>query len=229
MHPTTPPDRGPQGRKRILIVDDHPMLRHGLAALIESEPGLAVCGEAATCQAALAAIHESKPDLVIVDIALDGHDGLELIKQIKARLPEIPALVFSMYDETEYAERALRVGARGYVTKRQLDETVLVAIDRVLRGEMYLSPKLEARLAARFIGGQTLETDSPLNALSDRELQVFRLLGQGRGTRQIAETLHLSIKTVESHREHIKRKLGIGSAAELARRAIRWVETGHGG
>ncbi len=223
------PDRGSQGKKTIFIVDDHPVLRRGLTALIESEPDLAVCGEAATCQAALATIHESQPDLVIVDIALEGQDGLDLIKQMKTRLPKIPGLVLSMYDERVYAERALRVGARGYVTKQQLDETLLLAIRRLLRGEMYMSARLEARLATKFVAGQTLETDSPLNALSDRELQVFRLIGQGRSTRQIAETLHLSIKTIESHREHIKHKLAIESAAELAQSATRWVETGRTG
>ena len=230
MHPRAPDtDRGFQGKQTIFIVDDHPVLRRGLTALIESEPDLAVCGEAATCRGALEAIHEHQPDLVIVDIALEGQDGLELIKQMKTRLPKIPGLVLSMYDEKVYAERALRVGARGYVTKQQLDETLLVAIRRLLRGEIYLSAKLEARLATKFVAGQTLETDSPLNALSDRELQVFRLIGQGQSTRQIADTLHLSIKTIESHREHIKHKLTIESAAELAQRATRWVETGRTG
>lgn len=227
MHPRAPDtDRGFQGKQTIFIVDDHPVLRRGLTALIESEPDLAVCGEAATCRGALEAIHEHQPDLVIVDIALEGQDGLELIKQMKTRLPKIPGLVLSMYDEKVYAERALRVGARGYVTKQQLDETLLVAIRRLLRGEIYLSAKLEARLATKFVAGQTLETDSPLNALSDRELQVFRLIGQGQSTRQIADTLHLSIKTIESHREHIKHKLAIETAAALAQRATRWVETG---
>jgi len=227
MHPRAPDtDRGFQGKQTIFIVDDHPVLRRGLTALIESEPDLAVCGEAATCRGALEAIHEHQPDLVIVDIALEGKDGLDLIKQMKTRLPKIPGLVLSMYDEMVYAERALRVGARGYVTKQQLDETLLVAIRRLLRGEIYLSAKLEARLATKFVAGQTLETDSPLNALSDRELQVFRLIGQGQSTRQIADTLHLSIKTIESHREHIKHKLAIETAAALAQRATRWVETG---
>ena len=226
MVPQKATDRERRGGESILIVDDHPILRRGLAALIESDPDLGVCSEAATCEAALAAIHENQPDLVIVDIGLEGRDGLELIKLMKARLPNIPALVLSMYDEKEYAERALRVGARGYLTKQQLDETVLVAIHRLLRGEMYLSAQLEARLANKFLAGQTLEADSPLQALGNRELQVFRLIGQGRSTRQIAETLHRSIKTIESHREHIKHKLTIDSGAELARRATQWVETG---
>jgi len=212
--------------KTILIVDDHPMLRRGLAALIDNEPDLAVCGEAASCPEALAAIPESRPDLVTVDLTLERSDGLDLLKEMKRRHPEIPTLVVSMHDEQVYAERSLRAGARGYVTKQQLDETVLLAIRRLLDGETYLSDKLEARLAAKFVNGRTLETDSPLEALSDRELQVFQLIGQGRTTRQIADTLNLSIKTIESHREHIKSKLTLDSSAELAQRATQWVETG---
>ena len=213
-------------KKTILIVDDHPMLRRGLAALIDSEPNLSVCGEATTCSEGLAAIAESRPDLVIVDLTLGEDDGLDLVKEMKARHPAIPALVLSMHDEAVYAERSLKAGARGYITKQQLDNTVLVAIRRLLDGETYMSDTLEARLAAKFVDGRTLETDSPLDALSDRELQVFRLIGQGRSTRQIADTLNLSIKTIESHREHIKSKLSLETTAELAQRATQWVETG---
>ena len=220
------PKQGRPGRKTILIVDDHPMLRRGLAALIESEPDLAVCGEAATYQAALEATRESQPDLVIVDLALDGRDGLDLIKDMKARHSEVPALVLSMHDEAVYAERCLRAGARGYVTKQELDDTVLTAIRRLLAGEVYMSDKLQRRLAVKFVAGRTLDTDSPLDALSDRELQVFRLIGRGRSTRQIAASLTLSIKTIESHVEHIKHKLDLESAAQLAHCAIQWVETG---
>jgi DNA-binding NarL/FixJ family response regulator len=194
--------------------------------LIESEPDLAVCGEASTCQAALQAIRQSKPDLVIVDLGLEGCDGLDLIKDMKLHHPRTPALVLSMHDESLYAERALRAGARGYVTKQQLDDTVLIAIRRLLNGEMYMSEKMGARFAEKFLGGRTLEKDSPLAVLTDRELEVFRLIGQGQGTRRIAQRLHLSIKTIESHREHIKQKLTIESGAALARRATLWVETG---
>jgi len=224
--PATTPEPGQPATRKILIVDDHPVLRRGLAALIESEPGLAVCGEAATCRAALDAIGTNQPDLVIVDLVLVGCDGLDLIKDMKMRHPQIPALVLSMHDEAVYAERSLRAGARGYITKQELDDTLLTAIHRLLDGEMFMSRKLEVRLAAKFVTGRTLDTSSALNALSDRELQVFRLIGQGRSTRQIAETLHLSIKTIESHREHIKQKLRIESSAELAQRATQWVETG---
>lgn len=224
--PAKKPERTRPAKTAILIVDDHPMLRRGLAALIESEPDLAVCGEAATCQAALQAIRQRKPDLVIVDLGLEGCDGLDLIKEMKLHHPGTPALVLSMHDESLYAERALLAGACGYVTKQQLDETVLIAIRRLLNGEMYISEKMGARFAQKFLGGQTLETDSPLAVLTDRQLEVFRLIGQGQSTRRIAKRLHLSIKTIESHREHIKQKLTIDSGAELVRRAIQWVETG---
>lgn len=224
--PAERPARTLQAKNTIFIVDDHPMLRRGLASLIESEPDLSVCGEAATCQAALKGIQQSKPDLVIVDLGLEGGDGLELLRDMKVRHPKTPALVLSMYEEAVYAERALRAGARGYVTKQQLDDTVLIAIRRVLNGETYMSEKLEARFAEKFLGGRTLETDSPLAVLTDRELEVFRLIGQGQGTRQIAQRLRLSIKTIESYREHLKQKLTLESGAELARRATRWVETG---
>ena len=213
-------------RKAILIVDDHPVLRRGLAALIDSETDLAVCGEAANCAEALEAIRERRPDLVIVDLGLGERDGLELIKEMRRRHTEIPALVLSMHDEAMYAERCLRAGARGYVTKQQLDETVLVAIRRVLDGGTYMSESLAARLATKLIDGQVQGSHSPADALTDRELNVFRLIGQGRTTRQIAAALNLSIKTVESHREHIKRKLAIESSPQLTQRATQWVDSG---
>jgi DNA-binding NarL/FixJ family response regulator len=211
-------------RKSILIVDDHPVLRHGLAALIESDSNFTVCGQVATAAATFESIREQLPDLAIVDLGLEGSDGLDLIKQMKAHYPEIPVLVLSMHDETLYAERALRVGARGYVTKQQMGDTVLDAIRRVLCGEVYLSSQLVARFASKYLGGRTLAEDSPLHALSDRELQVFRLIGQGRSTRQIAGELNLSVKTIESHNEHIKQKLRLVSATELAHRATKWAE-----
>ena len=213
-------------RKRLLIVDDHPILRRGLTALIESDPGLGVHAAVGTRAAALVSLRESQPDLVIVDLSLGDEDGLDLIKEMKTRYPKIPLLVLSVHDEAIYAERALNAGALGYVTKQQLDETVLSAIRLVLAGETYMSETLRRRLAERYVRGQTLETASPVHALSDRELQVFRLIGQGRTTRQIAGALSRSVKTIESHIEHIKNKLGIQSAAELAQRATLWVETG---
>lgn len=227
--PATLPDPGPPAKKAILIVDDHPMLRRGLASLIGSEPDLAVCGQAATCQAALKAIRESQPDLVIVDLALKNSDGLDLVRSMGKRHPRIPALVLSMHDEALYAERSLRAGARGYVTKQQGGRTVLVAIRRVLYGETYMSDQLQGRLAAKFVAGRTLATNSPLEALSGRELQVFRLIGEGRSTRQIAKTLSLSVKTIESRRAHIKSKLTLGTSAELARCATQWIDTSRAG
>lgn len=212
--------------KTILIVDDHPVLRRGLAALIETEPDLAVCGEAANCKSALEIIGKRKPDAVIVDLMLDGSDGLDLVKGMKSEHPTIATLVLSMYDEAVYAERALRAGAMGYLTKKQLDETVLIAIRTVLDGETYMSEELKARLASKFIRGESLATNSAIDTLSDRELQVFQQIGYGRATRQIAQRFNLSVKTVESHLEHIKQKLTLSSAAELAQSATRWVETG---
>ncbi len=212
-------------KKKILIVDDHPVLRRGLAALIESEHDLVVCGETATCREALKILCEQRPDLVFVDLVLEDCYGLDLVKDMKTRHPDIPALVISMHNEAAYAERCLRAGARGYVNKQQLVETVLIAIHCLLAGETYLSEPHKAHLAVKFVDGKVLDTNSPLDVLSDRELQVFRLIGQGRSTRQIAEALHRSIKTIEAHREHIKHKLSIKSTAELAQRATQWVES----
>ncbi len=213
----------------VVIVDDHPVLRRGLTALIESESDLAVCGEAASANEALELIGASKPQIVIVDLTLDDSDGLELVKAMKAKHPDIPALVLSMHDEAVYAERSLKAGAKGYVSKQQLDETVLVAIRCVLTGETYMSDALKSGLAMKFIRGQTLVTGWPLDALSDRELQVFELIGGGLSTRDVAGALKLSVKTVESHVEHIKHKLNLESGTALTQRAIRWVETGNAG
>jgi DNA-binding NarL/FixJ family response regulator len=224
--PVTILEPGDPAKRTILIVDDHPVLRRGLTALIDFEPDLIVCGEAATYPAALEAIQAHQPDLVIVDLELGKRDGLNLVKDIKIRHPLIPSLVLTMHDEVVYAERSLRAGAAGYVTKQQLDETLLIAIRCVLAGEIYMSDQLQGQLAKKYLGLPTLASGSSLNSLSDRELQVFRLIGEGRATRQIAEDLSLSIKTIESHREHIKSKLNLDSAAQLAHRATQWVDNG---
>jgi DNA-binding NarL/FixJ family response regulator len=214
------------GKKAIIIVDDHPLMRRGLTALIDSEPDLVVCAEAGNRQAALEAIVRRPPDLAIVDLSLEGgEDGLDLVKALKIRSPSIPALVLSMHPEALYAERALRAGARGYLAKQHLGEAVLVAIRRVLAGRMYMTEALEMDLASRFVGANG-KPKSPLATLSDRELQVFRLIGEGRRTREIAPILNLSPKTIESYREHLKQKLDIDGAPELVRRAVRFVETG---
>lgn len=224
MMPITIPEPDHPAKRTILIVDDHPVLRRGLTALIDFELDLSVCGEAATYPAALEAIQAHQPNLVIVDLELGGKDGLDLVKDIKIRHPLIPSLILTMHDESVYAERSLRAGAAGYVTKQQLDETLLIAIRCVLAGEIYMSDQLQVRLATKCLGRKIMAPDSRLDSLTDRELQVFRLIGEGRTTRQIAEDLSLSIKTIESHRQHIKSKLAIESAAQLIQRATLWVE-----
>jgi DNA-binding NarL/FixJ family response regulator len=223
--PAIPPEPTP-GKAKILLVDDHPLMRRGLTALIDSEPDLAVCAEAGNRHAALDAIARRAVDLAIVDLSLEGgEDGLDLVKALKVRSPSVPALVLSMHPEAHYGERALRAGARGYIAKQQLGEAVLAAIRRVLAGRIYMSETLGMDLASRFVGGDA-KPQSALATLSDRELQVFRLMGEGRRTREIAAILHLSPKTIESYREHLKQKLDIDGAPELVRHAIRFVETG---
>lgn len=213
-------------RKRIVVIDDHALIRRGLVAMIDNEPDLEVCAEAASHQAALVAIAGAQPDLVTVDLSLADSDGLELLKDLRVRFPELPVLVISMHDEALYAERAFRAGARGYITKQQMDDTVLTAIRSVLAGNQYMSPAVGAKFAAHYLAGHLPKTNSPLAGLTDRELEVFRLIGEGKGTRQIAERLKLSIKTIESYREHLKTKLALASGVELARAATCWVETG---
>ncbi len=220
----TTSEAGIPGKRTILIVDDHPVLRRGLSELINFEADLIACGEAGSYQEALVSIQTQQPDLVIVDLELGGRGGLDLVKDITVRYPLLPTLVLTMHDESTYALRSLRAGAAGYVTKQQLDETLLVAIRRVLNGEIYMSAQLQSHGFTKYLDQQTLAPDSPMDSLSNRELQVFRLIGEGRTTRQIAEDLSLSIKTIESHREHIKNKLIIESAAQLTLRATQWVE-----
>lgn len=216
-------------KKRILLVDDHALFRRGLASLIETEPDLVICAEAATHQAGLDAIASSKPDLVIADLSLKDSDGLELIKDIHQRFPHLPVLALSTHDEAVYTERALRAGARGYVTKAELDETILTAIRRVLAGEIHTSEAMSRKFIQKFMGGGTLAKGGGLESLSDRELEVFKRIGAGESTREIARALRLSVKTIESYREHLKVKLALSSGAELARRATLWVETGRPG
>jgi len=212
-------------RHVILIVDDHPIVRHGLMQLIDQESDLHVCAEAESAQTALDAIDKHKPDIALVDLSIKGSNGIELIKSIKAH-HNVPVLVVSIHDEALYAERALRAGAKGYIMKQEATEKMLTAIRRVLSGEIYLSDKMGERLLQKYINGRETENfASPVSRLSDRELEVFRLIGQGRGTRQIAEELTLSIKTVESHRAHIKQKLKLKNAVELVHHAVQWVQT----
>jgi DNA-binding NarL/FixJ family response regulator len=209
-------------KARVYIVDDHPIVRSGLAQLINQEADLRVCGEAADASAALDGIDALKPDVAVVDLSLHGPDGLELVKSLRSRHLAVPVVILSMHDESLYAERALRAGARAYLMKQEAPEQVLVALRRVLAGEVYVSDRMSSRLLRQMAGGAPPAGDSPLRGLTDRELEVFRRIGRGHGTRQIAEDLHLSVKTVESYRTHIKEKLGLHSAVELVRTAVEW-------
>jgi DNA-binding NarL/FixJ family response regulator len=204
------------------VVDDHPLLRQGLAMLINREPDLVVCGEAEEGAAAMKAIAAARPDIMIADISLNGPDGLEMLKNIRILYPELPVLILSMHDEAIYAERALRARANGYIMKQEATDQVLVAVRRILDGEIYLSNRMANKLLQQYMSGGTIEADSRLAALSDRELEVFRLIGEGQGTRQIADALHLSMKTVESYQAHLKEKLSLRTGRELMQFAIQW-------
>ncbi len=210
---------------RLLIVDDHPIVRHGLVELISRQEGLMVSGEAEEAEAALALVQAKAFDIVLVDLSLQGLSGLELIKQVKEAYDNLPMLVLSIHDEAFYAERALRAGARGYVMKQEPVETILYAIRRVLDGEIYVSDRVSKKMLHKFIGGKPEREGSLVERLSGRELEVFQLIGQGYGTRQIAEMLFLSIKTIESYRAKIKDKLRLKNASELIQHAVQWVQT----
>ena len=209
---------------KILIVDDHPLMRKGLALALNAEIDLTVCGQVANAEEALGALEELDPDLAIVDISLPGMSGLELIKHMQALRPEMRTLVVSRHDEALYAERAIRAGARGYVMKLEAGEMIVKAVRRVLGGGIYVSEEINERLLLGLAAGRPKMAESPLELLSDRELEVFELTGRGRGTREIAERLYLSVKTVESYRARIKDKLNLKTAAELMQHAVQWVE-----
>lgn len=209
-------------KSRLLIVDDHPLFREGLRQIIERDPELTVCGEAANAAEALQAISELKPDLVLVDISLGSSSGIDLIKTIKNQYDDLPLLVVSMHDESLYAERSLRAGAMGYVMKHEPGKTVKAAIHKVLGGEIYLSDKMSSAIISRFMRGEDDRPASPVEILSDRELEVFRMLGQGKGTRQIGQDLNVTIATVNSFRNRIKEKLHLKSATEVMLHAIQW-------
>ncbi len=209
-------------KKRILVVDDHPIVRQGLALLINREPDMVVCGEAEEAMGALHVLASARPDVLIVDISLNGPDGLDLLKNVRANHPALPVLILSMHDESIYAERALRAGANGYIMKQEATERVLVAVRRILGGEIYVSDRIANRMLRHYIAGSGTVRNSSIADLSDRELEVFRLIGEGHGTRQIAEELHLSIKTVESYQAHIKEKLSLRSSRELMQHAVQW-------
>lgn len=212
-------------KQQVLIVDDHPMMREGLAQLINHEADLTVCAQAGAAAEAFELVEKTSPDLALVDISLPDKSGLELIKDLHTFYPGLPMLVISMHDESLHAERALRAGARGYIMKQEGGEKLLQAIRQVLGGHIYVSHKMSARILETFSGRRARASRSPIERLTDREFEVFSLIGQGVGTREIAKRLSLSIKTIEVHRANIKQKLGLKGATELVRHAVRWVET----
>jgi DNA-binding NarL/FixJ family response regulator len=217
------PKCDPPSAKRIVIVDDHPLFRKGLEQLIDSHEGLAVCGEAAKAGEAMDVVRKIKPDLVIVDLSLPGAHGLELIKNIRAEFPKLPILVLSMHDESLYALRALRAGAQGYVMKQEALENVIYALHELFAGRPYLSAAMSSEVIAKFAHGPDEPKKDVMEQLSDRELEVLELIGKGRDVREIAADLHLSPKTVETHRSHIKEKLNLNNARQVARFAVQWV------
>jgi DNA-binding NarL/FixJ family response regulator len=209
-------------KSRIFLVDDHTMFREGLRQLIDREPDLTVCGDAAEAETALQEIRKLKPDLIVVDITLGGTSGIDLIKAIKSENEDFPVLVVSMHDESLYAERALRAGAMGYVMKQEPAKTVKTAIRKVLGGDMHLSEKMASSVITKFMHGSDEVPPSPLEKLSDRELEVFQMLGMGKGVRQIAEEMNVTIPTVNSFRNRIKEKLQLKSSTEVMLHAIHW-------
>jgi DNA-binding NarL/FixJ family response regulator len=211
----------------VLLVDDHPITRQGLAAMIGIEGDLTVCGEAENAAEAIDAVNRLHPDLVLLDLSLPGRSGLEFLKDLVASHPGIPALVLSMHDESLYAERAIRAGARGYLMKSAGGRAVMEAIRTILKGQIYVSPAVSSRIleALSHSRPNTGTSESPVRTLSDREFEIFQLIGQGLGTREIAGRLNLSIKTVEAHRARLKEKLGTKDAPALVREAVRWVES----
>jgi DNA-binding NarL/FixJ family response regulator len=213
-------------RKRILIVDDHPMMRDGLRQLIGNEPDLEVCGEADNAADALRLAESLQPDVALVDITLRSGNGLELIKDLHIRVPDTAALVLSMHDESLYAERVLRAGGRGYIMKQEGGKKIIEGLRRILAGAAYVSDTISARILDTISGRK--ENRSPVETLTDREFEVFQLIAQGSGTAEMAEKLRVSVKTVEVHRVNIKTKLGVPTAPELIRFAVRWLESDEG-
>jgi len=211
-------------RKRILIVDDHPVVREGLVQQLNREPDFEVCAQADNASQALESVERTNPDLVLADINLPGRSGLELIRDLRAMAPKLPVLVLSMHDEGVFAERVLRAGGRGYVSKQIGPEKLANAIRRVLKGQIYVSETVSTRLLDGLAGKGSAHVASPIEKLTDRELEVFTLIGQAKETKEIAQRLHMSTKTVEAHRGSIKRKLKLKTGPELTRHAVLWVE-----
>ena len=212
-------------QRRVLLVDDHPIMRHGLAQLIRMEPGLDVCGEAGSACDGLTAVGKLKPDLAVVDLTLPDKNGLELIKDIQAMYPGTQTIVLSMHDESLYAERALRAGARGYVMKETAAENLITAIQRVVSGGIYVSDAMASRMLEQVTGQRGKSGSTGVDQLTDRELEVLEMIGKGTPTKIIADKLNISARTVEAHRAHIKEKLGITDGPALVRYAVQWVES----
>jgi len=212
-------------KRKVLVVDDHPFMRAGLSQLIDRQPDLCVCGEAGDPTTALQQMSKSPVDLVLSDMTMPGRSGIEFIKDILALHPNLAILVVSMHDEMIYAERVLRAGGRGYIMKEAGGENLLAAIRQVLSGQVYVSPKLSAKILDNLSGKKPRGSSSPIEKLSDREFEVFKLIGDGKSTREIAAQLGISAKTVDVHRGHIKEKLELKDATSLVRHAVRWVET----
>jgi DNA-binding NarL/FixJ family response regulator len=212
----------PSGKRKVLLVDDHPIVRERLGDLIAEEPDLVVCGEAEDGHGALEAVEKTRPDVAVVDISLKDTYGIELIKDLKIRHPDLPVLVLSMHEESMYAERAIRAGAKGYLNKQEATQKVISAIRQVLDGKIFLSEQMAAGLIQKMAGVRTppKEGGTPVDVLTDRELEIFQLLGEGKSAKDIAKALHISVKTVEAHREHIKQKLKLKTSNELLRYAI---------
>jgi len=215
-------------KRRVLIVDDHAVLREGLALVINAQPDLLVCGEAANVAGGLQAVTDGRPDIALIDLSLTDGSGLELIKELQVQHPSLPTLVLSLHDEALYAERVLRAGARGYIMKRASTTNLLAAIRKVLGGEIYLSETMASAVVRQALGGRESPTSGdPLEQLSDRELEVFQLIGEGHGTREIAQQLGLSMKTVSCYRQNIQTKLQLKGAPELVQRAVHWATNLH--
>jgi DNA-binding NarL/FixJ family response regulator len=212
-------------KTKVFLVDDHPLVREWLSQLIQQESDMEVCGEAEDVAEAVNKIEQLRPDIVVADISLKKSHGLELVKDLQVRLPELPVLVLSMHDESLYAERVLRAGAKGYITKQEATKKILLAIRQVLSGQIYVSEKMATRMLHKLVLGRNQETTSPVERLTDRELEVFQLIGRGQGTRRIADELHLGVKTVESYRARIKEKLKLEDGTQLLQQAIQWVHS----
>jgi DNA-binding NarL/FixJ family response regulator len=214
-------------KSRVFIVDDHPLVREGLTNLINGQNDLIVCGEAKDSAQAINGIGKARPNVALIDISLENESGLELVKQLKTQFPQVALIILSMHDEALYAERALRAGAQGYVMKHETSKSVLASIRRVLEGGVYVSERIVKRMALKLTSSRKPIISSPVERLSDRELEIFRLLGQGRTTSQIAADLNLSLKTVQAYCARAKEKFGVASLTELLHAAIRWDDSSH--